>query len=127
MLKTPSQESLLPSAPSPSPSLPRLDALDSLTLLQQDISRTLKSCDHMLEAFHEWSNWTLVTQGQKKLLQKALDGTIHHLEESLSQVELQIRNAANRGDSRAVQSWDLWRAQLRQKRNALHAITQRLV
>jgi hypothetical protein len=59
-------------------------------------------------------------------LHRALDGTITHLENSLSKVELQIRNAANRGDSQALRSWDLWRAQIRQKRNALLEISGRL-
>ena len=97
-----------------------------MSYLQQDIKRTISSCDNILECFSDWSQWHQTTPGQRKLLHRALDGTITHLEDSLSKVELQIRNAANRGDSQGLASWDRWRAQMRQKRNALLEISVRL-
>jgi len=98
-----------------------------MSLLQKDIARTINSCTDMLDCFSRCKDWSNTSYEQKRVLVRALDGTISHLEDSLAKVELQIRNAANRGDARAVQDWDLWRAQIRQKRNALRDISTRLV
>ena len=94
--------------------------------LEDDIRRTLRSCDHMLNCFADWNQWKKVTGGQKRLINRALDGTIMHLEDSLSSIEIQIRNAANRRDNSSVQNWDVWRAKVKQKRNALREIFLRL-
>ena len=93
---------------------------------QEEMKRLVRNCDSMLTCFSEQKDWMKISREQRLTLHRALSETLERVEEKLHEIERQIHVAARRGDSRSVNDWDLWRAQLRTKRNGLEEIASTL-